>query len=99
MRFQLTRSGLDLPDAFTVIAEGAVRRKFSHPRGVENGRTCPFLRLPPERTHSLLCIDVSLVIREQKKWIVVEEVLHNWTEQLTVAAHKRATGDEVYYLA
>src|ERR1051325_11113758 len=96
---RLARSGFDLPNAFTVIADGAVRRKFSHSRRIEDGRTRPRLRVAPQPVHPVLCVDVSLIIREKQKWIVIEKVLHNWTEQVTISARKLAAGDEVYYVA
>ena len=37
-------------------------------RAVQNRCACPRLRVVPERAHSLLGLDVALVIRKDQEW-------------------------------
>ena len=87
--------GLDVPHAFAVIANRTIRGEFSHARGVENRCACPRPRVVPERAHSLLGLDIALIIRKDEEWIVIEEILDDRAEQLDITAAEGAAGDEV----
>ena len=56
---------------------------------------CPRLRVAPERAHSLLGIDVALVIGKDEEWIVIEDILDDRAEQLDITAAQGAASDEV----
>jgi hypothetical protein len=88
-------SWLDLPHAFAIVADRAVGGKFAHARGVENRLARPCLGIAPEGAHSLLRVDVGLVIGEKEEGIVMEEILDKRAEWLGVAAAECSTRDEV----
>ena len=66
---------MDVPDEFAVIANRTVRGELAHARGVEDRSARPGVRVAPERTHSLLNVDVALVIGEEEEGIVIKEIL------------------------
>src|SRR5262249_57744168 len=97
-RQKLAATWLDLPDSFAIITDRSIGREFSHTRAVQDRRARPGLSILPEFADFVLRLNVTLVIGQQEKRIVIQEVIDNWPEQLFVAAAKSATPGEIDHL-
>ena len=87
----LNAAGLDLPDALAVVADRAVGRELAHARGVEDRLARPGARIAPERADSILRVDVRLVVGQQEKGIVIEQIRRRAGERVSVSpSAKRA---------
>ena len=53
------------------------------------------MRVAPERTHSLLNVDVALVIGEEEEGIVIQEILDERAEQFGITTAQCAARYEV----
>jgi hypothetical protein len=90
---------VDVPNLAAIVIDGAVGRKGSHTRRIEDRHPNPSYLILVGLGHPILTTNVRLIVGEQKIGVLMEERIEQRTEKFAVPTRELAGIERIDHTA